>query len=152
MRTIPLLSSSVLLATLASGLMAATAASQTVNIAAYDTMTYSVKRIEAHPGQKLVVTLTNKGTLPKNVMPHNWILLRAGASADAYAKEALRVNTFEPKELANEVITSIHALGPNESGTASFTVPMAPGTYPYLCTGVGHTMGGSGMRGVLIVK
>ena len=152
MKTIPLLYSSVLLLTLIGGLKAETAGVKTISIAAYDTMNYSVKHIDAHPGQKLVVILTNKGTLPKKVMAHNWILLKAGASADTYAKEALKVNDFEPKELANEVIASVHALGPNESGTASFTLPLVSGTYQYLCTAVGHTMGGSGMRGVLIVK
>jgi len=125
---------------------------KTITIAAYDTMNYSVKKIEAQPGQKLVVVLKNAGTLPKSVMAHNWILLKAGITADSYAKAALKMNDFEPKALAGEVIASVPALGPNESGTAAFTAPAAPGTYAYLCTAVGHTMGGSGMRGVLIVK
>jgi len=134
------------------GLRAESAGVETVNIAAYDTMIYSVKKIEAHPGQKLVVVVTNAGTLPKNVMAHNWILLKAGASADAYAKAALKANDFQPKSLAGEVIAAVPALGPNESASVSFTAPSVPGSYPYLCTAVGHNMGASGMRGVLIVK
>jgi len=137
---------------LAAGLRAETGGVETVTIAAFNTMTYSVKKIEVRPGQKLVVVLMNKGTLPKNVMAHNWILLKGGVSADAYAKAALKSNDFEPKGLADEVIASVPALGPDESGTAVFTAPTVPGSYAYLCTAVGHVMGGSGMRGVLIVK
>jgi len=147
-----LLLSTFLLLILGTGLRADMGAVETVNIAAYDTMNYSVKEIDAHPGQKLVVILTNKGTLPKNIMAHNWILLKAGASANAYAKEALKEDNFQPKALADEVIASTPALGPNESATVAITLPNTPGTYPYLCTAVGHTMGGGGMRGVLIVK
>lgn len=137
---------------MAAGLHAGTAGVQTINIAAYDSMLYSVKKIAVHPGQKLVVVLTNKGTIPKNGMAHNWILLKAGVDPNAYAAAALKANDFEPKALAGEVIASVPALGPNESGTASFTAPAVSGTYHYLCTAVGHTMGGSGMRGVLIVR
>ena len=133
-------------------LRAETPGPQTITIAAYDTMNYSVKKIQAIPGQKLVVVLKNEGTLPKKVMAHNWILLKGGVTADSYAKAALKADQFEPPALANEVIASVPALGPGESATATFTAPSVPGNYYYLCTAVGHTMGGGGMRGLLIVK
>lgn len=147
-----ILLTSLLTFTITVGLHAATPSVKTVTIAAYDTMNYSVKKIEAHPGQKLVVVLKNEGTIPKNGMMHNWILLKAGVDPKAYAEAALKANELQPSALADEVIASVPALGPNESGTASFTAPAVPGTYHYLCTAIGHIMGGTGtMRGVLIV-
>jgi azurin len=139
----------------ATGSSAKPADADTITIAAYDTMNYSLKKIEVRPGQKLIIVLKNEGTIPKNAMAHNWILLKADANVDAYAKAALISNDFQPKALATEVIAAVPAtggLGPNESASTSFTAPTVPGTYHYLCTAVGHTMGGSGMRGVLIVK
>jgi azurin len=134
---------------------AKTADADTITIAAYDSMVYSLKKIEVRPGQKLIVVLKNEGTIPKNAMAHNWVLLKAGADVDAYAKAAIKSNEYLPKALAGEVIAAIPAvgaLGPNESATASFTAPTVPGTYHYVCTAVGHTMGGTGMRGVLVVE
>jgi len=137
------------------GASAKPADADTITIAAYDTMNYSLKHIEVRPGQKLIVVLKNEGTIPKNAMVHNWILLKADADVNAYAKAALASGDFQPKALAGEVIAAVPAsggLGPNESASTSFTAPTVPGAYHYLCTAIGHTMGGAGMRGVLIVK
>src|SRR5664279_4753873 len=49
-----------------------------VSISGYDTMKYSVTSIEASPGQQVIVELKNEGSLPKDAMGHNWILLKAG--------------------------------------------------------------------------
>lgn len=145
-----ILISSLLSLTIVAGLRAGTADVETVKISAYDTMIYSVKKIVVHPGQKLVVVVKDEGTVPKKVMAHNWILLKAGADANAYEKASIKTNEYQPKALADEVIASVPPLGPNETATASFTAPAVSGTYPYLCTATFHAM--TGMRGVLIVK
>ena len=137
---------------MATGLKAQAPGAKTVAIACYDTMKYSVTKIEAHPGQKITVVLTNEGNLPKEAMGHNWVLLNAGVSATSYAKLAMtaKADNYQPKSLADRVLASIPVLGPKENGKVSFTAPTTPGTYPYLCSFPAHCA--AGMVGELIVK
>jgi len=125
---------------------------KTITIIATDSMKFSVTKIEASPGQKLVVELKNEGTLPKEAMGHNWILLKAGTDPVAYATSAMsaKADEYQPKSLASKVIAATKLIGPKESTKASFTAPSTPGTYPYLCSFPGHVQ--AGMRGVIIVK
>lgn len=149
MRMKQIIFSSIFFLTLATGLKAG---GVKVDISASDTMKYNVTKIEAHPGEHVVVRLTNVGNLPKEAMGHNWVLLEAGVNPGAYAKLALtaKADNYQPRNLANKVIASIRILGPKESGSVSFTAPSAPGSYPYLCSFPAHF--GAGMAGVLIVK
>lgn len=125
---------------------------QTIAISAYDTMKFSLTQIEVHPGQKLRVQLTNEGNLPKEVMGHNWVLLKAGLDPIAYSTGAIAAKTegYQPMALANEVLASIPLLGSKETGEVTFTAPTVPGNYPFLCSSPAHCQ--VGMRGVLIVK
>lgn len=144
--------SSLLSLSIVAGLRAEPPAEKTVAITASDTMKFSVTKIEAQPGQKIIVVFKNEGTLPKEVMGHNWILLKAGADPDAYAKVSMtaKAEDYQPKSLANQVLASSPLLGPKETAKISFTSPSAPGSYHFLCGCPGHSA--AGMRGVLIVK
>jgi azurin len=130
---------------------ASAADSVSFTISAFDTMKYSVTKIEAHPGQKVTVELKNEGTLPKAAMGHNWVLLKAGVDPLAYANKAMTAPNegYEPKALASQVIASIPQLGPHESAKVTFTAPAA-GTYNFICSFPAHFM--ANMRGVLVVK
>ncbi len=130
----------------------APAAPLVVTISANDAMKYTVTKIEAHPGQMITLHFKNAGTLPKEVMGHNWILLKLGVTNDAYATPAAAAKTegFEPKALADQVLASVPLLGAGQSADVTFPCPTAPGTYNYLCSFPGHAM--LGMKGVLIVK
>ena len=123
-----------------------------VTIVANDSLKFSVKEIDATPGQKIHVQLTNQGTMPKDGMGHNWILLDSESEAGPYATTALsaRASEYEPKALASHVLASIPLLGPKETGDVTFCAPMKPGKYPYICSCSGHSM--AGMKGYLIVK
>ncbi|MDR3406431.1 MAG: plastocyanin/azurin family copper-binding protein [Chthoniobacter sp.] len=142
----------LLTALAASGLQAANPGAKTVVISASDTMKYSVTSIEAHPGEKVTVQLKNDGTLPKEAMGHNWVLLKAGVDPQSYANSAItaKAEGFEPKALADKVIASIKLLGPKETGSVTFTAPSVPGNYAYLCSFPAHCQ--VGMKGVLVVK
>jgi azurin len=131
---------------------AAPSGPRTIELTAGDNMRYNITQIEAAPGETLHVTLTNTGALPKEVMGHDWILLRAGADPDAYSRAAVmaKAANYQPPELAFEVLTSISLLGPNQTGDVTFTVPTQPGEYPFLCSFPAHCQ--SGMKGVLVVK
>jgi azurin len=128
------------------------AAVRTVVISSFDTMKYSTTTIEAHPGEKITVQLKNEGTLPKEAMGHNWILLKSGVDPQAYANASVgsKAEGFQPTSMADKVLASIKLLGPKESGSVTFTVPTAPGKYAYLCSFPAHCQ--VGMRGYLVVK
>jgi len=130
----------------------APAGPRTVEITAGDNMKYSLTSIEAQPGEELTVILTNIGTQPKEVMGHNWILLKAGTDVEAFDKAAAAATTtgFFPAALADQVIARIDLLGPRKSGEVTFKAPTAPGQYPFLCSFPAHFQ--AGMKGVLIVK
>lgn len=143
---------SFLCLTIFAGVHAFGSDAKSVNISGYDTMKYSVTTITASPGQKITVTLKNEGNLPKTAMAHNWVLLTAGTDPNAYARLAMnaKATNYQPPALAGRVIASIPLLGPQESGSVTFTAPSSPGSYPYLCSFPAHCA--SGMHGVLIVK
>jgi azurin len=125
---------------------------RTINIQASDTMKYDVTSIQAAPGEEIRVVLTNAGTQPKEVMGHNWTLLKADADPAAFAAAAISAKDtgYMPPSLQGEVIAHIDQLGPKQSGEVTFKAPTAPGDYPYLCTFPAHFQ--VGMKGVLTVK
>lgn len=116
-----------------------------------DQMKYDVTTIEAAPGQKITVTLTNSGTLPKVAMAHNWVLLKLGTDVSGFATAAMThaETGYLPPEMAGSVIASTKLLGPGESDTVTFAAPAA-GVYDFICTFPGHAL--AGMRGTLTVK
>jgi azurin len=125
---------------------------RTVTIKASDTMKYDVTSIEAAPGEEIRVVLVNNGTQPKEVMGHNWTLLKADADPAAFATAAMTAKDtgYMPPALKDRVIAHIDLLGPKQSGEVTFKAPATPGTYPYLCTFPAHYQ--VGMKGVLTVK
>ena len=122
-----------------------------VVISGGDQMKYDVTSMEAVAGQKVSVTLTNAGKLPKVAMAHNFVLLKAGTDINAFAGAAISHPTegYIPPEMQDKIIAQTKLLGPGESETVTFTAPAA-GVYDYICTFPGHAI--SGMRGILTVK
>jgi azurin len=131
---------------------AAPSGPRTVEITASDTMKYDVSSIEAKPGEQLTIVLTNAGTMPIESMGHNWVLLKAGSDVAAFDTAAIQAKDtgYIPLSLQDEIVAQIPLLGPRKSGEIAFTVPAAPGEYPYLCTFPAHFQ--VGMHGVLVVK
>lgn len=125
---------------------------RTIAITAGDTMKYDVTAIEAKPGEQLKVVLTNNGTLPKEAMGHNWILLKAGSDAAAFstAAQTAKDTNYVPAALKDQIIVNIELLGPKQTGEVTFAAPTAPGEYPFLCSFPAHFQ--IGMKGTLTVK
>ncbi|HWZ93957.1 MAG TPA: plastocyanin/azurin family copper-binding protein [Opitutaceae bacterium] len=131
--------------------VAAPSGPRTIDLTAGDNMKYNLTQIEAAPGEVLHVTLTNGGTLPKEAMGHDWILLRAGTDPEAYSRAAVMAKdaNYQPPALAFEVLASIPLLGPGQTGDVTFNAPTQPGEYPFLCSFPAHCQ--SGMKGILVV-
>ena len=121
-------------------------------LTAGDNMHYNVTGLEAKPGEMLHVTLTNIGTMPKEAMGHNWILLKEGSDPAAFAAAAAanKDTDYFPAALKDQVIAHIELLGPRKSGEVTFNAPLQPGQYPYLCSFPAHYL--TGMKGFLVVK
>lgn len=123
-----------------------------VTITANDQMKFSVTQIEVKPGEKIRIELKNIGSMPKEIMGHNWVLLKAGSDPAAYAAKAMSAQKegYQPKALEDQVIASIPLLGAKQTKEVTFDAPTAPGVYPFLCTFPAHFM--AGMKGALIIK
>jgi azurin len=134
------------------GASSAQAGPREVEITANDTMKYNIDRIDAKPGETLTVILTNTGTVPKEVMGHDWVLLKAGTDVAAFSAAAATAKdtNYIPTSLAGEIIAQIGLLGPRKSDQVTFTVPAVPGQYPFLCTFPAHYQ--AGMKGFLVVQ
>ena len=115
-------------------------------------MKFNLNSIEAKPGEELKVVLTNIGTQPKEVMGHNFVLLKAGSDVAAFSAAAVasKATDYIPEALKGEIIAHTALLGPRKSDEVTFKVPDAPGEYPFLCTFPAHYQ--VGMKGVLTVK
>jgi azurin len=131
---------------------ASATAARTIEITGSDQMKFSLNSIEAKPGEELHIVLTNSGTLPKEAMAHNWVLLKAGSDAAAFSNAAAtaRETNYIPQNLKDEIIAKIDLVGPKQSGEVTFKAPTEPGEYPFLCTFPAHYA--VGMKGTLTVK
>jgi azurin len=136
----------------ATAAMAPVAGARTVELTAGDNMKFSLASIEAKPGEELKVILTNIGTLPKEAMGHNWVLLKKGADAGAFSAAAMTAKDTDyiPAALKDQIIAHTQTLGPRKSDEVTFKAPTEPGEYPFLCSFPAHYP--AGMKGVLIVK
>jgi azurin len=123
-----------------------------VEITANDQMKFSLVEIRAKAGERLSVTLVNKGTTPKFSMGHNWVLLGLAANIETFLVAAAEAPTTEyvPAARRADILAATKLLGPGERDTATFAAPAAPGRYPFICSFPGHAQ--VGMRGVLIVE
>ena len=124
----------------------------TIDVEGMDTLRFSVTQIDAKPGEKLTVKLTNKTSLPPAVMSHNFVLLKEGADPSAFANAALEAkdNGYIPKDMMDKIIAHTGLVAGGETKSVTFNAPMEPGEYTYICTFPGHYA--AGMKGTLTVK
>ena len=130
----------------------AEAQAATIDIEGMDTLRFSVTQIDAKPGEKLTVKLTNKTSLPPVAMSHNFVLLKKGADPTAIANAGLEAKDtgYIPKDMMDKIIAHIGLVAGGETKAVTFDVPKVPGDYTYICTFPGHYA--AGMKGTLTVK
>jgi azurin len=123
-----------------------------IAIEANDAMKFSITRFEVAPGQQVKLTLKNVGTLPKEAMGHNWVLLQKGTDVMAFSTAALpaKATDYIPDAMKTAVLAHTKLLGPKQSEVLTFTAPQEVGEYAFICSFPAHAM--AGMRGVMIVK
>jgi len=121
-----------------------------IELTANDTMKFNVTALEAKAGEDLKVVLTNIGTIPKEAMGHNFVLLKPGSDVAAFSAAAAMAKDkdYIPDALKDEVIVHTATLGPRKSDETP-VFKLTPGEYPYLCSFPGHFVT---MKGTLTVK
>ena len=123
--------------------------SNTVEITANDEMKFSTTEIRVKAGEEVTLTLKNAGTMPKESMGHNFLLLGGGTDVEGFATKAMvaKETDYIPADMKSSILAHTKLLGPGESDTITFTVPA--GTYDFICSFPGHY---AQMRGKLIAE
>jgi azurin len=139
------------LLTLASGHLLAAECSVTVD--STDQMTFNTKAIEIDKTCKtFTVNLEHSGSLPKNVMGHNWVLSKT-ADAQPIATDGLSAGIDKQylKEGDARVIAHTKIIGAGEKDSVEFDVTKleAGQDYTFFCSFPGHI---GMMKGAVTLK
>ncbi|WP_248803569.1 azurin [Pseudomonas sp. MWU13-2100] len=124
-----------------------------VDIDSTDQMSYTVKEISIDKSCKtFTVNLSHSGSLPKNVMGHNWVLSKAadmpGIATDGMAAG---IDKNYLKDGDTRVIAHTKIIGAGEKDSVTFDVSkLAAGeSYVFFCSFPGHN---SMMKGEVKLK
>lgn len=131
---------------------ASASAVATLELTANDSMKFNVTRFEVKAGQDVKVILTNIGSLPKQTMGHNFVLLKKGADVEAFDKAAITAaaTDYIPANMQDQIIAHTKLLGAKQTDEIAFKAPTEPGEYVFLCSFPAHYQ--AGMKGVVVVK
>jgi len=118
-----------------------------------DQMSFNTKEIVIDKSCKtFTVELTHSGSLPKNVMGHNWVLSKtadmAGIATDGMAAG---IDKSYLKEGDTRVIAHTKIIGAGEKDSVTFDVSKltAGESYQFFCSFPGHN---SMMKGAVVLK
>ena len=113
-----------------------------------DSMLFDKKILNVEIQKKITLILNHKGSMAKEIMGHNFVLLKKNTDVDSFAIRAMsaKENDYIPNELETVAFTKM--IGGGESDKITFIIEEA-GTYDYICTFPGHYRI---MRGKLIAN
>jgi len=130
-----------------------------VELTGNDQMQYNKTALTVPAGATVTVKLSNIGSMPKEAMAHNFVLLASGVTAMDFggacaqpdSGATVETHYIPTKEslVAQIVAYTTDQAGPGETVEVTFTAPDTPGTHEYVCTFPGHF---AVMRGVLTVQ
>ncbi|MDQ8194254.1 plastocyanin/azurin family copper-binding protein [Coraliomargarita sp. SDUM461004] len=123
-----------------------------VEMTGNDRMKFNLESFVVPAGGQVRLTFHNRGKMPKAAMGHNVVFLSADADSGVFATAAAaaRDHDYIPVGFDDQIVAHTKLLGPGESDTIEFTVPMQAGDYEYLCSFPAHMF--AGMRGVMKVE
>lgn len=124
----------------------------TITITGNDMMKFDIEAFSVKARQPVKIIFKNVGTMPKQSMGHNLVVLKQGVDPIAFANAGMNRASNEHIDPAREDETIAHTkiLGPGEEETITFTAPAETGNYDYICSFPGHTA--AGMVGVMTVE
>ncbi|GAB2776654.1 hypothetical protein GCM10010465_24120 [Actinomadura fibrosa] len=114
-----------------------------------DQMKFNLSEIKVKEGQTVKLTLKHVGQLGKDVMGHNFVLLKKGTDLASFAQKAVefKSNEYIPED-SDKVITHTDMIGGGQETSITFKAPPA-GTYDFICSFPGHYIQ---MQGKFIVE
>jgi azurin len=114
-----------------------------------DMMQFNKKEIRVKAGEKVKITLKHIGKMDKNVMGHNFVLLKSGVDIIGFGGKAASAKDSEYiPDGGADVIAHTKLIGGGETAIVEFDAPEA-GTYDFLCSFPGHY---AIMKGKFIVE
>ena len=125
-------------------------ANNDVLVEANDNMRFNVKRIVVNGGQKVRITLKHVGTMSKDVMGHNLVILQKGVKMNDFAQKAnaAKDTDYIPADSENDIVAKTAMIGGGEEITIEFDAPEA-GEYDFICSFPAHY---AIMKGKFVVK
>lgn len=108
-----------------------------IQLASNDQMQYDKNELKVKEGQKVTLNLKHTGTMAKNVMGHNFVLLKKGVDIPTFAEKAMAATATEYIPEGDDIIAYTKLIGGGESITITFDAP-AKGIYDYICSFPGH--------------
>ena len=119
-------------------------------LTANDQMKFNLKNIVVNEGDLVKIKLLNVGRMAKEVMGHNFVLLKQNVDPAQFATKALsfKDNEYIPEDEIDNIIVHSKLLGPGEEEIIEFNAP-PKGSYKYICSFPGHYLS---MQGILIVR
>ncbi|WP_149912969.1 plastocyanin/azurin family copper-binding protein [Sphingobacterium cavernae] len=112
--------------------------SNTWTVEGNDQMKFNTELIRVKAGEPLELTLKNVGSLPKESMGHNLVILKPGVDIATFGGEAAAAsdNEYIPKSSLSSIVAHTKLLGPAEED--KITVTLDKGVYEYICSFPGH--------------
>ena len=112
--------------------------SNTWEVEGTDQMKFNVELIRVKAGEDVALTFKNVGTMPKESMGHNFVVLQPGVDLATFGGEAATAgeNDYIPKSSLSSIIAHTKLLGPGE--TDKITFKLDKGVYTYICSFPGH--------------
>lgn len=103
-----------------------------------DQMKFDTELIRVKAGEEVVLTLKNAGTMPKESMGHNLVILKPSVDLPTFGGEAAAAseNEYIPKSSLSSIVAHTKLLGPGEEDKITFV--LEKGTYDYICSFPGH--------------
>ena len=123
-----------------------------VEMTGNDRMKYNLETFSVPAGSLVKLNFRNVGKMPKSVMGHNVVFLKADVDSGAFATAAAaaRDNQYIPVQFEDQILAHTNLLGSGESDTIEFTAPNTFGDHEFLCSFPAHLF--AGMRGVMTVE
>ncbi len=110
----------------------------TLELGGDDAMKFDKSELKVKAGQKVTLILTHTGKMAKNIMGHNFVLLKQGTDIATFGEKAVAAGpdkAYIPD--GNQVIAHTKLIGGGESVTITFDAP-AKGVYDFICSFPGH--------------
>ncbi|MCO5260911.1 MAG: azurin [Crocinitomicaceae bacterium] len=123
----------------------------TLDLSAGDDMKFDKTEFTVKAGQKVTLNFHHTGSLAKEQMGHNFVLLKEGTDVMAFGQAAMAAQATEyiPEAMKGDIIVHTNLIGGGESTTIEFDAPSEAGNYTFICSFPGHF---ASMKGTFVVE